>query len=126
MGLIDDTSSTDNNSSPGLDTAASRNDRTTALRQSYGVPWFDSMVEGTRLGRMRRTHGIQRSPGGGDVTIEWEIVEFADDGADGDDDVNMSGGTGGPSTPSKRKMQDRDDGEAAVAGDQQQPQQLRQ
>ncbi|KAK0389302.1 hypothetical protein NLU13_2877 [Sarocladium strictum] len=119
MGLIDDASSTDNDPSTQQHTSVSSRERNMALRQSYGVPWFDSMVEGTRLGRMRRTHGIQRSSDGGDVTIEWEIVEYTGDGADRDDDINMSGGPGGgPSTPSKRKLEDREDGETAVAGDQ--------
>jgi hypothetical protein len=121
MGLIDDGAS-----SADLDTTATSTEKDLALRQSYGVPWFDSMVEGTRLDRMRRTHSIQRSTDG-DVTIEWEIVEFAGDGADGDNDVNMSGGAARDvSTPSKRKLQDRDDGEAAVAGEQPQLQQQRQ
>lgn len=124
MGLISDTASSDDRS-PTTESPAAVNERDIALRQSYGVPWFDTMVEGTRLGRMRRTQSIQRAHGTGDITIEWEIVEFADDG--GDDDVSMAGSGalgGGSSTPSKRKLQDRDDGEAAV-GDHQ-PQQQRQ
>ncbi|KAH8176209.1 Mss4-like protein [Sarocladium implicatum] len=117
MGLIDDASSASadvDDPSAKTDTLASISNqkKSTALRQSYGVPWFDSMVEGTRLGRMRRTQSIQRSPHGGEVSIEWEIVEFADNG---DDDVNMSGSnSAGVSTPVKRKMQDRETGEATV------------
>ena len=64
------------------------------------------------MGRMRRTQSIQRSPHGGEVSIEWEIVEFGDNG---DDDVTMAGNSSaGVSTPSKRKMQDRGNGEAAM------------
>ncbi|KAG5941512.1 hypothetical protein E4U59_001687 [Claviceps monticola] len=75
-----------------------------ALRQSFGVPWFDSMVEGTQLGRMRRTHGITQS-GDGTVKIEWEITEQADesDGKDGDVEAAAAGLSG------KRKLEDREE-----------------
>lgn len=78
-------------------------DRGTALRQSFGVPWFDGLVEGTRLGRMRRTHGIKRSDDGS-VRIEWEILEESPALEGGRDAVmatvsDMSG---------KRKLEDRD------------------
>jgi hypothetical protein len=71
----------------------------TALRQSFGVPWFDGLVEGTRLGNLRRSQGIQMSQDGR-VEIEWEIVEHSDD-ANGSSDLQMS-------TPVKRKLQDRE------------------
>lgn len=75
-----------------------------ALRQSFGVPWFDGMVEGTRLGRLRRTHGIKHS-GDGAVKVEWEIIEQSDapEGGDGVDVESSSG------LPGKRKLQDRED-----------------
>lgn len=76
----------------------------TALRQSFGVPWFDGMVEGTRLGRMRRTHGIKQS-GDGTVKIEWEIAEQID-GPEAGDDVDMESAS---SSSGKRKLQDRED-----------------
>jgi hypothetical protein len=87
--------------------------RNTALRESYGVPWFDGLVEGTRLGRMRRAQGIQRSRDG-KVKIEWEVVEYADDGTPQDrgeeEDVEM-----GSSTPGKRKLEDVEAPEAGRA-----------
>ncbi|KAF7550206.1 hypothetical protein G7046_g8094 [Stylonectria norvegica] len=92
--------------------------RSTALRQSYGVPWFDGMVEGTRLGNLRRSQGIQRSQDGR-VQVEWEIVEFSGDGdlvdksgsgsGSGDEDVDMES-----ANPAKRKLEDRDDADAAI------------
>lgn len=76
----------------------------TALRQSFGVPWFDSMVEGTRLGRMRRSHGIKQSEDG-TVKIEWEVIEQSDTPEeDGDVDMDSTSGSSG-----KRKLQDRGD-----------------
>lgn len=84
-------------------------DRTTAMRQSFGVPWFDSMVEGTRLGRMRRSEGIRKSQDGR-VQVDWEIVEYSGD--------NGEGGSTGVEAETiglgKRKMQDRDDADVAA------------
>ncbi|KAG8416584.1 hypothetical protein J3458_007163 [Metarhizium acridum] len=80
--------------------AASPN-RGIALRHSFGVPWFDGMVDGTRLGRMRRTHGIRRS-GNGTVKVEWEIIEESD-GLE-NNEVEMETG----SASGKRKLQDRE------------------
>jgi hypothetical protein len=88
--------------------------RNTALRQSYGVPWFDGMVEGTRLGNMRRSQGVKQSQDGR-VKVEWEIVEYSGNGDDSkgspQDDIDME-----MSVPGKRKMKDRDDSEAATGG----------
>ena len=78
--------------------------RGSVFRESYGVPWFDSLVEGTRLGNMRTNRGIERSHDGR-VKIEWDIREYHDDG---DEDTDMSPGNG-PSAggiPSKRKHSD--------------------
>lgn len=94
--------------------------RETVLRQSYGVPWFDGMVEGTKIGNMRRSQGIQRSQDGR-VRVEWEIVEYSgnseDPSEDGskqskDDDVDMELTHHG-----KRKLQDRDDADIATKDD---------
>ncbi|OAA38137.1 hypothetical protein NOR_06882 [Metarhizium rileyi] len=76
--------------------------RGTALRHSFGVPWFDGMVEGTRLGRMRRTHGI-RSSEDGTVKIEWEIIEESDGPDSNDVEMETESASSG-----KRKLQDRD------------------
>lgn len=81
--------------------------RKTALTESYGVPWFDGLVEGTRLGNMRTSRGV-RSSADGRVKVQWEVTEW-----DGDDqeDTDM-GSASGSATPGKRK---RD--EAAGAAD---------
>ncbi|KAJ6784960.1 hypothetical protein PWT90_01759 [Aphanocladium album] len=73
------------------------------LRESFGVPWFEELVQGTRLGKIRHRHGGHRSQDGS-VQVEWEIIEYSD----GNDveDVEME-------TPSsgKRKLSDRGDDE---------------
>ncbi|KAM0436874.1 hypothetical protein ACHAPT_002587 [Fusarium lateritium] len=94
--------------------------RSTALRQSYGVPWFDGLVEGTRLGSMRRSQGVQQSQDGR-VRVEWEVVEFS-----GSSEGDEAGGSAGQaeatgegedvemelSRSGKRKRKDGDDAEA--------------
>lgn len=53
---------------------------TSLVERTQGLPWFDTMVEGSRLGKMRRSAGTKRSRDG-NVKVEWEIVEWtADDG----------------------------------------------
>lgn len=104
MGLIPDPNEAEED---GSTTAPNRS---AALHESYGVPWFDGMVDGTRLGKLRRSQGIQRSQDG-KIKIEWEIVEYSDDGhhkgrgnSIEDADTEM-----GSSTPGKRKLEDPDE-----------------
>jgi len=63
-------------------------------REIKGVPWFEEMVEGSALGRLRRRRGWQTSADGSS-TLEWEVVEF--EGGEGGD-----GAEGGSAT--KRKI----------------------
>lgn len=81
--------------------------RKTALTESYGVPWFDGLVEGTRLGNMRTSRGVQASSDGR-VKVEWEVTEW-----DGDeqDDIDMRNASG-TVPPGKRKR-----GESTAAQD---------
>lgn len=92
------------------DAGTSPSVRSTALRQSYGVPWFEAMVEGTRLGKMRRSQGVKRSRDGR-VKVEWEVVEFSSDHtplANEDGDGEEGAATG------KRKLNDRDENDVAA------------
>ena len=93
-------------------TAATGPTRSTVLRQSYGVPWFDGMVEGTRIGNMRRSEGVKRSRDGR-VKVEWEVIEYTGPDEPGDSDVVMSSAT--TSNPSKRKRESIDAAAAAPA-----------
>lgn len=67
-----------------------------------GLPWFDTMVQGSKLGNLGTTKGNSRSRYGA-VRIEWEIVEYTED--DGDDAPR----------PGKRKLDDGDDSQGASA-----------
>lgn len=87
-------------------------------RESRGVPWFDSLVEGTRLGKMRRSQVVEETRDG-KVWVEWEIVEWTADDVDdisdegsGDVDMDLQEEKTGPGA--KRKLQDRDEAGTAV------------
>ncbi|APA10574.1 hypothetical protein SS1G_12623 [Sclerotinia sclerotiorum 1980 UF-70] len=47
-----------------------------------GIPWFETMVEGSRLGKMRTSRG-RRSASDGRIKVEWEIVEWTGEEGDG-------------------------------------------
>lgn len=66
--------------------------------RNEGLDWFETMVEGSRLGRTNtRRHSAQTGPG---WKIEWEIVEWVDGD---DDDENTGKGNG------KRKIGELED-----------------
>ena len=48
-------------------------------QEKDGLPWFETLVEGSKLGNMQRSWGSTQS-GNGRVKVEWEIVEWTDDG----------------------------------------------
>lgn len=103
MGLIPDQSDADDDVKESRDETASSG--STALRQSDGVPWFETLVEGTPLGRLRRSHGTRQSEDGS-VKLEWEVVDFT-----GDSDSDMADATASSvaERPAKRKLDERDD-----------------
>lgn len=67
--------------------------------QSRGAPWFEEIVQNSRLGRFKQQRGGHSSSG---VHVEWEIVEWTE--ADDADDESHA-------TPSKRKIGDVDAGD---------------
>ena len=50
-------------------------------REARGMPWFEEMVEGSELGRIKRRRGGETSPDGS-TRIEWEVVEIGGDGGE--------------------------------------------
>ena len=72
-----------------------------------GVSWFDSLMEGSRLGgRMRTTKG-SGSNRAGTVRVEWEVVEWSER----DDAASEAARYG------KRKLADRDSGSVGAMED---------
>lgn len=43
-----------------------------------GAPWFEDMIEGSQLGRIRRRTG-EHTSSDGKSRIEWEIIELEED-----------------------------------------------
>lgn len=94
----------------------------TGFEERGGVPWFHSLVSGSRLGKVHRKRGFEQSQDG-TTRVEWEILEWnGDDDGDennsADEAVTMVGEADGidPSiNPGKRKLRDRGDSDAAGA-----------
>lgn len=57
--------------------------------QARGAPWFEDMVENTRLGRFKHQRGGHSSRDGS-VRVEWEVIEWTD-ADDADDEATPSG-----------------------------------
>ena len=70
-----------------------RTARTEVVRR--GAPWFEELVEDSRLGRLRRRRG-GHSIGDGLATVEWEVTEWSGGGE----------GVGSESVGGKRKIAD--------------------
>ncbi|KAF2200263.1 hypothetical protein GQ43DRAFT_79956 [Delitschia confertaspora ATCC 74209] len=64
-----------------------------------GTPWFEEIVENTKLGRLTKQRGGQASRDG-NVRVEWEVVEYVE-GDDVDDEGRL--------TPNKRKIDELGD-----------------
>ena len=47
-----------------------------------GVPWFEEMVQGSDMGRVRRRRGGETSADG-KSRVEWEVVEIGGDDGEG-------------------------------------------
>ena len=50
-------------------------------REVRGNPWFEEVIEGSELGRIKRRRGGEHSADG-TTHVEWEVVEFEADDAD--------------------------------------------
>jgi len=71
-------------------------DQTGTPQTREGIPWFETMIEGSNLGKIKRSRGHGHTSDGR-LKVEWEVVEWTGDG-DGDE-LEI------PST-SKRKLAD--------------------
>ena len=69
-----------------------------------GAPWFEDLVENSKLGTLRRRKGGHVS-NDGSVTIEWEVTEWeSGGGGDGDDDDDEETTGGEVQGTGKRKF----------------------
>ncbi|KAF2792035.1 hypothetical protein K505DRAFT_326427 [Melanomma pulvis-pyrius CBS 109.77] len=84
----DDASNTAGPSRPAQTRAVGRPEQL-----SRGAPWFEEMVENTKLGRFKQQRGGHSSRDGS-VRVEWEVMEWTE-ADDADDEA---------ATPGKRKI----------------------
>ena len=68
-----------------------------------GLPWFESLVQGSKLGNMRRSWGSRES-GNGRFKVEWEIMEWTEE--------NDSE----PTPPGKRKIGEVEESDSHMEG----------
>lgn len=76
-------------------------------RDFQHIPWFDGMIQGSRLGNTRSSRGIRESRDG-TMRVEWEITEWTGD----DDDEDHSGES---TANGKRKRGNTDHEDTVVA-----------
>ena len=68
-------------------------------REVRGTPWFEEMIQGSELGRIKRRRGGETSSDG-HKKVEWEITEF--ESGEGDSTATSTG---------KRKLGSLDHGD---------------
>lgn len=59
-----------------------------------GQQWFEELIEGSELGRLRRKPGGQTSKDG-KTRVEWEVVEWEVVESESDGTGDVEGGSGG-------------------------------
>lgn len=77
-GLLPSTDETDNRDTHGRDEPESEMAKTDHGRKLLGTAWYEEMIEGSKLGRIKRRRGGQ-SGSDGRSTVEWDVMEFLDD-----------------------------------------------
>ncbi|KAI0142942.1 hypothetical protein GGR57DRAFT_371984 [Xylariaceae sp. FL1272] len=76
-------------------------------RTFTSIPWFDSLLAGSRLGRMHTMRGVQESSDGR-MRVEYEITEWT--ATDDDDNEAEEEAEASESSSGKRKRTDTADG----------------
>jgi hypothetical protein len=81
LGLLPD--DTEQDEMDIVPTAGTEPGRELTGRDTTSIPWFDNLVSGSRLGKMRTTKNVQRSRDGASW-VEFEVTEWtADDDNEG-------------------------------------------
>jgi len=70
-----------------------------APRVGEDLPWFEAMIEGSALGRVKVRRGLEEKDG---RRVEWEVVEWTEGGEEADSS------TGDLAAGGKRKLEDDD------------------
>ncbi|OBT99475.1 hypothetical protein VE01_02863 [Pseudogymnoascus verrucosus] len=70
-----------------------------APRVGEGLPWFEAMIEGSALGRVKVRRGLEEKDG---RRVEWEVVEWTEGGEEAEADSSA----GEVAAGGKRKLED--------------------
>lgn len=104
---------------PGSDTASSSvvvpssNDSVDISRslqhgRTGGIPWFEEMVEGSRLGRLMRARRGMGVSDDQSTSIQWEFSEWHDDGTGTGGFLQQDSDSGGPLRKNRKRMNQSD------------------
>lgn len=80
---------------PAGEEEASRGSTQTVTPRSFvGIPWFDALLAGSKLGSVQTRRGVEEH-GNGHIRVEWEVTEWTEGGhededAEPDDESNAS------------------------------------
>jgi hypothetical protein len=88
LGFLPGGDSTDDDSNAGP--PSKRRALVKTESRGRGAPWFEEMVENTRLGYIKQQRGGHASRDGS-VRVEWEVVEWTETD-DADDEASTQGG----------------------------------
>ncbi|KAI0840631.1 hypothetical protein F5Y06DRAFT_244571 [Hypoxylon sp. FL0890] len=101
LGLIPDESEQD---LMGVTPTSTSNQESQLIgRDITGIPWFESLILGSRLGNIRTTKGVEESRDGR-IRVEYEVTEWTADDAEDDGEGKISDTLGG-----KRKRREAED-----------------
>lgn len=85
-GFLSSMGETENRDTHGGDEPKSEVAKTDHGTKLLGTAWYEEMIEGSKLGRIKRRRGGQ-SGLDGRRPVEWEVMEFLDD----EDDSRIQG-----------------------------------
>ncbi|KAJ5089251.1 hypothetical protein N7532_007935 [Penicillium argentinense] len=68
-----------------------------------GIPWFEEMVEGSRLGRLMRARRGKGVSDDQSTSIEWEVSEWHDDSSGGEYMRQVETSSGGRTTGKRKR-----------------------
>ncbi|KAI1824866.1 hypothetical protein F4861DRAFT_503862 [Xylaria intraflava] len=105
LGLIPD--GTEQDETEVVPPALPEADRKLTGRDITSIPWFDSLISGSRLGTMRTTKGVQRSQDG-TKRIEFEVTEWTADDSNEENEGEAYTSESSTSITTKRKRSNTD------------------
>lgn len=96
-------------SDPGFETLAVLDSdrvstRAVVPREFAGIPWFDALMAGSKLGTVQTRRGIEQHDNGR-IRVEWEVTEWTE-GGDDDEDAEMSEESSASASKRKRSGPD--------------------